>query len=96
MFAGVLVANSTPFRDTGSSQSASLAAASWKFHDVHLAHLQDETYPIATVRAETDAMTQAGFPLVRIERDGTHSDDNTDSDIVTYLLPHIDDGWTAP
>ena len=58
-FAGILVANSSPFRDTGSSQSASLAAATTKFHVVHLAHLQDTTYPIAGVRTETNAMTAA-------------------------------------
>ncbi|HEY5053967.1 MAG TPA: CARDB domain-containing protein, partial [Solirubrobacterales bacterium] len=37
-FAGILIENSSPFRDTGSSQAESLAAASWKFHVVHLAH----------------------------------------------------------
>jgi hypothetical protein len=96
MFAGILVENTSPFRDTGSSQSASLAAASWRFNVVHLAHLQDDTYPIAGVRAETDAMTQAGFPLLRLEHDGGHSDSTTNPDLLTYLLPHMDDGWTAP
>jgi pimeloyl-ACP methyl ester carboxylesterase len=43
LFAGVLVENSSPYRDTGSTQSASLAAASWKLNTVHLAHLQDST-----------------------------------------------------
>ena len=106
-FAGILVANSSPFRDTGSSQSASLAAATTKFHVVHLAHLQDTTYPIAGVRTETNAMTAAGFPLQRVEVDGGHYDDagaienghavpGTTADIATYLLPHIDDGWLAP
>jgi CARDB len=106
-FAGVLVENSSPFRDTGSSQAASLAAASWKFNVVHLAHLQDTTYPIAGVRNETDAMTAAGFPLTRIEVDGGHYDGvgaienghsvpGTAADIRTYLLPHIDDGWLSP
>lgn len=106
-FAGVLAENTSPFRDTGSSQSASLAAASWKFNVVHLAHLQDTTYPIAGVRTETDAMTAAGFPLTRIEVDGGHFDNpgeienghavpGTNADIHTYLLPHIDDGWLSP
>ena len=106
-FAGILVENTSPFRDTGSSQSASLAAAAWKFHIVHLAHLQDMTYPIAGVRAETGALQTAGFPITRIERDGTHYDDagaivnggpvpGTDADLVTYLLPRLADGWLAP
>jgi predicted esterase len=96
LFAGLLIENSTPFRDTGSTQAASLAAASWKIHIAHLAHLQDETYPIDTVRAETDAVINAGFPLERMEQPGTHSDDSTDPDLVKYLLPYMDAGWTAP
>jgi Ca2+-binding RTX toxin-like protein len=106
-FAGVLVVNSSPFRDTGSSQADSLAAASWKFHVVHLAHLQDTSFPIAGVRNETDAMVAAGFPLTRVEVDGGHYDDDgatenghpvpgTNHDIATYLLSHIDDGWLSP
>lgn len=107
LFAGVLIENSSPFRDTGSGQAASLAAASWKFHVVHLAHLQDATYPIVGVRAETDAMTSAGFPLTRVEVDGGHYDDpgaienghsvpGTAADVSTYLFPYIDDGWLSP
>lgn len=101
-FAGVLAENTSPFRDTGSTQAASLAAAAWKFHVVHLAHLQDTEYPIAGVREETNAMIAAGFPLERIEVDGDHYDEpghglpGTDADLVHYLLPHIDDGWTSP
>ena len=106
-FAGLLVENTSPFRDTGSSQAASIAAASWKFNVVHLAHLQDTTYPIAGVRQETDAMVAAGFPLTRVEVDGGHYDEpgakenghpvpGTDADVATYLLPHIDDGWLSP
>lgn len=106
-FAGVLAENTSPFRDTGSTQAASIAAAAWKFHVVHLAHLQDETYPIDGVRQETDAAVAAGFPLLRVEVDGTHYDapgaivngnpvPGTDADVATYLLPHIDDGWLSP
>jgi len=106
-FAGVLIENSSPFRDTGSSSSASLAAAAWKFHVVHLAHLQDLTYPISGVRTETNALTAAGFPVTRVEVDGGHYDDagaienghpvpGTSADLATYLLPHLGDGWVAP
>ena len=107
LFAGVLVENSSPYRDTGSTESASLAAAAWKFNAVHLAHLQDTTYPIAGVRTETDSMTAAGFPMKRIEVDGGHYDDpgaienghpvpGTTADLATYLLPYLSAGWTAP
>ncbi len=106
-FAGLVVENTSPYRDTGSSQTASLAAAAWKFNVVHLAHLQDDTYTIAGVRAETDTMIAAGFPLTRIEVDGGHYDapdaiennhavPGTTADLATYLFPPLDAGWTAP
>lgn len=106
-FAGLVVENSSPFRDTGSTQDASLAAAAWKINIVHLAHLQDDTYPIDGVRTETDAVIAAGFPLMRIEVDGGHYDDpgasenghavpGTMADLATYLLPELDAGWRAP
>ncbi len=101
MFAGVLAENTAPFRDTGSTQSASLAAAAWKFHVVHLAHTGDEEYPIAVVRSETDAITAAGFPITLIVRPGSHYDADTgatgtDHDLQTLLLPHVNDGWRSP
>jgi hypothetical protein len=106
-FAGLLIENSSPFRDTESSQAESLAAATTKLHIVHLAHLQDTTYPIAGVRAETAAVAAAGFPIQRIEVAGEHWNDagdrvaghavpGTDADLRDLLLPHIDDGWQAP
>jgi predicted esterase len=106
-FAGLLAENTSPFRDTGSSQSASLAAAAWKFPVVHLAHLQDMVYPVDGVEAETAAMTAAGFPVTLVERDGGHYDDpgdienghavpGTDADLRTYLLPALDLGWLSP
>ena len=105
LFAGVLVANSAPF--TGSSQSASLAAASWKFNVVHLAHLQDTTFGIDWVRSTTDAIQAAGHPMTRIEMDGEHWNDagdwvnghqmaGTDPDIYSYLFPYLNKGWSAP
>ncbi len=107
LFAGLLVTNTSPFRDTGSSKTASLAAASWKFNVVHLAHLQDTTYPIGVVQSETNSMTAAGFPMTRIEVNGTHYDNagamangqavpGTAADIATYLLPKLSAGWTSP
>jgi predicted esterase len=106
-FAGVLAENTAPFRDTGSTQADSLAAATRKFNVVHLAHLQDDVYPIGQVRAEINAMKAAGFPVTLIERTGTHYDDpganvdgqavpGTDADLINLLLPHIHDGWRTP
>ncbi len=100
-FAGVLGLNTSPFRGTGSTQAQSLAAAFWKFHVVQLAHTEDTEYPIAGVRAETDALAAAGFPVQRIERPGAHFAPDTPTtgtyrDLVNILLPHINDGWLAP
>lgn len=94
-FAGVLALNTTPFRDTGVDRNASLAV-SYKFPVVHLAHTGDTTYDIATVRSETDAMANAGFPITRVERSGVHYDSNTFPDMKAVLLPHLWDGWRAP
>jgi acetyl esterase/lipase len=107
LFAGTLVVNSTPFHDWTSHPADALAAASWKFNVVHLAHLQDTTYPIAEVRNETEMVKTAGHPMTRIELTGTHWDDanamvsgqkvaGTDADLQKYLLPYLDAGWRAP
>lgn len=100
MFAGVLVENSAPFQDAGVTADQA-AAAPFKFHVEHLAHLQDDTYPIDRVRSETDTLKADGFPMERIERAGHHYDADagetgTDHDLRAYLLPHLNDGWEAP
>lgn len=100
-FAGVLAENTAPFYGTGSSQSASIAAAAWKLNVAHLAHVSDTTYPIANIRNETDALKASGFPTTRLERAGTHWDSDTASsgtnyDLRRYLLPYLDAGWSAP
>lgn len=102
-FAGILAENTSPFRDTGSTESQSLAAASWTFNDVHLAHTEDDTYPLDGVTTEINAMKDAGFPVTFLTAPGTHydPDDNvddtgTDNDLRRLLLPHINDGWLSP
>lgn len=100
-FAGVLAENTSPFRDTGSTASQSLAAAQWKFNVVQLAHIQDDVYPLAGVVNEVGAVQRAGFPVQLVERPGHHYDDSTatfgsDHDLQTYLLPHLNDGWRSP
>jgi predicted esterase len=99
-FAGVLAENTAPFRDTGSTQAKSLAAANSKFHVVHLAHTGDDTYPIGAVRKEVQALKDNGFPAELVERPGSHYDADegntgTDHDLRTILLPHLADGWLA-
>jgi hypothetical protein len=96
-FAGLIIENSSPFRDTESTQAESLAAATTKFHIVHLAHSGDETYPLAGVQSETNAVKAAGFPLELIVKPGTHFDVNTDKDLQDLLIPYIEEkGWTSP
>jgi pimeloyl-ACP methyl ester carboxylesterase len=109
-FAGVIVANSSPFRDTGSTQQASLAAASWHFPIAHLAHAQDGEYPLVVVEREINAVKAHGFAdLDFITLDGPHSDptqvttlpgisavSQTNADIITRLLPYMNKGWRAP
>jgi predicted esterase len=96
-FAGLIVENSAPFEQTESTQAESLAAATTKFHILHLAHLQDTTYPIGNVRSELAAVKAAGFPVELIEKPGTHYDGNTDRDLQGLLAPTIEEaGWTSP
>lgn len=100
-FAAILGENTDPFRDTGTTGPALMAAARWKIRVAHLAHLSDSTYPIATVRANLATLTQNGFPVVKIERPGTHYDPDTANSGTTYdlihdLLPYLDAGWTSP
>jgi hypothetical protein len=94
-FAGLLIENSSPFRDTESSAAESLAAATTKLHIVALAHEQDTTYPLDGVRQEVGEVAAAGFPIELVVQPGGHSDATTDPDLRAHLLPHIDDGWLA-
>jgi predicted esterase len=107
LFAGLLAENTAPFRDTGSTAAASLAAATTKFHVVHLAHLQDDEYPIGQVRGEIAQVEAAGFPTELIEEYGDHYNEpeeivdghlvgGTDNDLIFFLLPHLEDGWRSP
>ena len=101
LFAGLLVENSDPFKDTGITQEELMASASWKINIAHLAHLSDDAYPIANVRAGLDALTANGFPVTKIEKVGSHYDpDNgasgTDYDLTHFLLPFLDAGWESP
>jgi len=100
-FAGVLAENTAPFRDTGLTPQQGISSAAWKFNIVHLAHTEDDAYPIATVRNEINALKGAGFPAELIERPGSHFDNDngntgTDFDLKTLLLPNLNKPWSAP
>jgi hypothetical protein len=106
-FAGILAENTAPFRDTGSTAAASLAAATTRFHVVHLAHLQDGEYPIGQVSGEIAQVEAAGFPTKLIEEYGDHYNEpgemvaghkvgGTDNDLITFLLPYLEAGWRSP
>jgi predicted esterase len=91
----VLVCNTSPFRDTGLDPDV-LSQVSHRFRVVHLAHLQDEAYPIATVRSELQQLTAAGFTVTSVEREGGHYEEpgqnghpGTDADIREVLLPQV-------
>lgn len=101
LFAGLLVENSDPFRDTGATKASLLASASWKINVAHLAHISDTTYPITGVRSNLAVLAANGFPVTKIEKEGTHYDaDNvafgTSYDLIHSLLPFMEAGWEAP
>jgi hypothetical protein len=91
LFAELLIENSAPFRDTEESEAELLGAATTKFPIVHLAHASDNTYRLAEVEPEIEAVRAAGFPVEFIVKPGGHSDSHTDPDLINLLLPHIDD-----
>ncbi len=100
-FAGLLVENSDPFRDTGATGTHLMAAASWKINVAHLHHLSDTTYPITTVRTNINTLIANGFPATLIEKAGTHYDPDTANsgtnyNLKTFLLPYLDAGWVSP
>jgi hypothetical protein len=101
LIAGVLAENTSPFRDTGLTPDQALQMVHFQFHVVHLAHTQDDTYPIDGVRGEIDTLRQAGFDVNLQELPGDHWDNDagntgTVHDMQTVLLPHLNDGWTSP
>jgi hypothetical protein len=101
LFAGILVENSDPFRDTGSTRPMLMAAAVWKINIGHVAHLADATYSIETVRSSFAALDAHAFPATKIEKEGTHFDPDvgttgTNYDLIHSLLPFLELGWVSP
>jgi hypothetical protein len=73
-FAGILIENSDPFRDTNVTPAALMSAAAWKINIAHVAHKDDDTYPLATVQASFAALQANGFPATLIVKEGHHYD----------------------
>jgi predicted esterase len=85
-FAGIIIENS----GLGGAQPS---AASWKINVAHIAHKNDDSFPLSKVQADWAKLEAAGIPLQKSTVDGTH--DGTSADWGNYLLPKID-GWKAP
>lgn len=108
LFSGIIACNTDPFRDTGETQSALLAAnaSGWKFNIRHLLHTSDGTYLRAAVLTSLNACSSAGYSPTSIELPGTHYDEpgvygdmihDTYADIINSLLIQMSSGtWSAP
>jgi len=85
-YAGIIIENSGL---AGTEPSA----AAWKINVAHIAHLGDESFPIAGTRVDWTKLEGAGIPLQKKEVPGTH--DGTSDDWSDFLNPKIA-GWKAP
>jgi predicted esterase len=87
-FAGILAVNTNPFRDTGSTEAQSMAAAAWKFNIAQVAHSEDTEYhPDACtaclegaddpgVTPAMNDLRSAGYNVQYVIKPGTHSDED--------------------
>ena len=85
-YAGIIIENS-------GLGGAAPAGASWKINVAHIAHLSDDSFPIAGTRADWAKLEAAGIPLQKKEVPGTH--DGTSDDWSDFLVPKIA-AWKAP
>ena len=91
-FAGILIENSGLYA-AGSTSAALIAGASRKIPVAHRAHTSDTVFPLAKVKADWQAMTEAGFPLTTSEVAGGH--DGTTDDWADWLIPQSE-SWVRP
>jgi hypothetical protein len=93
-YAWILIENSGLSQGVGGNNVASvLASAAWKINVAHSARLQDQSFLIAGVRSDRDAMLAANFPLLYRELPGDHN--GSSDDWALYLLPKMAN-WVAP
>lgn len=92
-FAGILVEHASLSSAVGASKVAStLAAAAWKLPVSIRAGINDEYYPIATMRSDVEKMQTAGFPAELFETQNEHGGETDDWEA---LLPKMA-AWAAP
>lgn len=97
VFAGALFENTGP-----SSVAMTLSASSTpKMPIVHLSHVSDTTYPIASIRTKMATLKTNGYSVTLIEKPGTHWDDDTATsgtnyDYRAYVLPYLVNGFSNP
>ncbi|HEX4437937.1 MAG TPA: CARDB domain-containing protein [Solirubrobacteraceae bacterium] len=87
-FAGILAVNTNPFRDTGSTEAQSMAAAAWKFNIAQVAHSEDTEYHPSPCTACLEGaddpgvtpaindLQSAGYHVQYFIKPGTHSDED--------------------
>ena len=85
-YAGIIIENS------GLGGTAP-SGASWKINVAHIAHLNDDSFPIAGTRADWAKLEAAKIPLQKKEVPGTHDGDTLDW--ADFLIPKIA-SWKAP
>ncbi len=86
-FAGILVESSAL------PGNVDPAKASWKLPVAHVAHVDDEAFPLAKVREGWKRLRDAGFSLQTTEVEGGH--DGTTEDWAKWLIPRMA-AWNRP
>lgn len=86
-FAGLLVESSAL------PGGVDLSKAAWRLPIAHVAHTEDDVFPLAKVRKGWQKLRAAGFSVETAEVEGGH--DGTTEDWAEWLLPRMT-AWQAP
>lgn len=86
-FAGILIESSALPGNVDPSK------ATWKLPIAHVAHTDDEVFPLARVKDGWKRLRDAGFTLQTAEVEGGH--DGTTEDWAGWLIPRMD-AWKTP
>ncbi len=100
-FAGVISENTAPFAHIGVSTAQAIEAAQFRFRVVHLHHTEDDVYTTAIIDQDIADLQGAGFPTTFLTRPGGHWEDDTattgtNHDLISILLPYLNEDWTSP
>ena len=85
-YAGIIIENS-------GLEGTDPTKAAWKINVAHIAHQDDQDFPIAQTMADWAKLTAAGIPLQNSVVAGTH--DGTSDDWANFLIPKIG-SWISP